>query len=504
MLQLLMPNNAIAYAQFHLRGGWTMALTTVSIAAAVGLAVLALGAMTGNADLQGMAGAWVSGLMILQAIVIGIVCVHHAGDAIVNDRKTGMLESHRLMPQSPAAAICGYLAGANSQVMALAIMVFIAGAVSSQIAGLPIMLWIVPNIVLLVFGLFAASVLMFMAFVGRGNTNAGVLVVVLGALAALPLSALLPQVRALATPMLGESIFQLRDNSMTLTPAMGVGMAWQLAIAAVFFIGATRRYRSPERLGLGIGLSTVLLGLWVSLGVVTMLMWAQFSTGNASRMDASPQVHFVCVIATASILALTPLTAAARRTSARVRGLEREAEGTHIAGPVMALLLTAIIALAFVAAPYREDGSYARFSNVTTTDYFNQYGIYTEAPADEIGKAIGLTAVVIYASLLGASYLARWRYLHAKSTAVLLGVWWVLTVVVPMVLAVMYAVMTDQREPPVTNVMFSVSPVGALAAIWTTSGAFPVVGVVIQCLIAIVPGILYYRTAAKRRTLSTP
>ena len=79
--------------------------------------------------------------------------------AIRGDLNSRMIESHRLMPITPAEAVFGYMLGGASQVLLLAALNFVIGAVLCAMGGLQTDRWILSTGVLLVFAVFVWSIL---------------------------------------------------------------------------------------------------------------------------------------------------------------------------------------------------------------------------------------------------------------------------------------------------------------------------------------------------------
>jgi hypothetical protein len=107
-------DNPIGWAQFRLVGGWkNLILTCLAYAAIFG------GLMFGFARAQSLhvnpANMFMAfaelflGLQVLALLIYGSLRV---GMAVRSDVKSGVIESHRLMPVSSPSAVLGYLLGA--------------------------------------------------------------------------------------------------------------------------------------------------------------------------------------------------------------------------------------------------------------------------------------------------------------------------------------------------------------------------------------------------------
>src|SRR5688572_30325480 len=143
--------NAMLWGQFHLRGGWSRLVLFVGLYAAAAGGVVALSVVAGNA----MPAAIKVLLVTIQGAILVLFAGARVATAIRQDLNTRMIDSHRMMPMSPAQAVVGYLVGAAAQPLALAAANLVLGVVVSAAVGTPAALWLTANAVLAGFAAFA-------------------------------------------------------------------------------------------------------------------------------------------------------------------------------------------------------------------------------------------------------------------------------------------------------------------------------------------------------------
>src|SRR5439155_639551 len=152
--------NALAWGQFHLRGGWPRVWGFAGFYAAAVGALVALAAISGNAT----AGPLKYALTGVQAAILVLFVAARVSAAIRQDLTSRMIESHRLMPLSPAQAVIGYLLGPAGHPLALAAANFVVGLFVSAAGGIPATIWLTANAVLLEFAAFVAVAMAASAF----------------------------------------------------------------------------------------------------------------------------------------------------------------------------------------------------------------------------------------------------------------------------------------------------------------------------------------------------
>src|SRR5579884_3247688 len=99
-MSTLGPDNAIFYAQFHLRGGWRNTLTVAGAYAVIvgGLVLLSVYIRDPNGRLMfpGALSWWIVALLVIQTAALVLYGATRVTAAIRKDVAGHMIESHRL------------------------------------------------------------------------------------------------------------------------------------------------------------------------------------------------------------------------------------------------------------------------------------------------------------------------------------------------------------------------------------------------------------------------
>ena len=145
-------DNPIAWAHFKVRGGWrnhlwSLAIYTLIIVLVIGITVH-LSPMGGTLLLP-----WTNGLLGLELALLVFYGCNVISNSIRRDITSGLLESHRLMPIPPSAAIAGYLMGPPFQALLLATVSFLIGTALAAQSGI-IDQWLMANVIALLFVIF--------------------------------------------------------------------------------------------------------------------------------------------------------------------------------------------------------------------------------------------------------------------------------------------------------------------------------------------------------------
>src|SRR5438045_159209 len=161
-------DNAIAFAQVRLRGGWRNLLaTTLAYALLIGATMYVTTTYASVRQSAAYSG-WATGLLGLQGAMLLFFGGTRVAGAVRTDITGGMIESHRLMPLPAGQAMVGYLFGSSCQAIALAIVNLLIGAYAVQKAALPMDRWLASNAVVAIFCVFVWTAGGLLAFVARG------------------------------------------------------------------------------------------------------------------------------------------------------------------------------------------------------------------------------------------------------------------------------------------------------------------------------------------------
>ena len=229
-------------------------------------------------------------LFVIEAFLLVVVGALRVAGCIRIDITTGMIESHRLMPLAPSRAVLGYLFGTTSHVISLVLLNMLIMAAVAPMAVVSLDNFVIAQMVLALFALltwtFAAvgtmlfkqalPLLMFGLIGGklrpaRSCGNGGIL----------------PGISILASPFLGETIFNLSGGRVVMRAAYPLAFAAQMrTFSLIFFLAACRRaYRDAHacvafsgcRSGRGF------VGVWGLLSTLGIRVWPDENITSAAR-----------------------------------------------------------------------------------------------------------------------------------------------------------------------------------------------------------------------------
>lgn len=313
-------DNAIAYAQFQLKGG-VQSLLILSGLVGVGIAALML--LTTQAGPAGgvrVLSGWVSILLVIQACLLLLVGASQVSQSVKKDIASGMIESHRLMPTPPIHAVCGYIVGGCSILLGVCGVVLVAGLAAQWLTGGPISYWLLANGLLLAFAAFSWCLVLFSALF-RGGTGLLVGLMVVGLwLSGGQLLQLLPAAAVLAGPLLGPSAFDPQLVHQLAWP-FGVSLLAQGAVGSIFLRAAARRFRDDVTPPLGVAGGLLLLLTWCVITAIGAQWREAFAptwlvSRSLTRELVAPETVSIVSVASVWVVAL-PLLASAAAIHAR-------------------------------------------------------------------------------------------------------------------------------------------------------------------------------------------
>jgi hypothetical protein len=476
-------SNPIAFAHMQLRGGWkNTAIVTGVYALAIGAIMIATIRFDPRATTRTLS-AWATGLLVLQAVFLTFLSCGTINSAIRVDTTSHMMESHRLMPISPASAVLGYLFGAPFQYVVMAAVTFLLGWFATLGAQLPSMRWLVANAVLGMFALLLWSGVVFFALAVKHGARwyFGFLIGVLCSQALVLF--LLPGLTLLASPMMHGTIFEARSSNSELNPRYVMAMAAQLVLIVIFCLAAARRFRRPDRPAVGTLLSLVLLGAWIAISAVGTMHWEEIRPFDGMGEDTT--VQFVATMAASTLLALLVTTSAnwAEAQWRRHRQLDDPAPRRRPMPAVLAALLAASLILGLTWLP----------------------SLSREMPLPEARLRTWLTIALF---LMATGYLQQIMYRVRGRSFLITGVFVVLLWVGPFLAdTVRYAMAQEQRNPPALTALCAASPLGLMISIWSPEHRHPVntnPGLILLACLAAAAAFLYYRPLLVKRPAGTP
>jgi hypothetical protein len=475
------PNNPIVYAQFRLQGGWR------GVAVMVGTLVLILGAMltlngiaaaAGGASIATVMSGWPQGLVMLQVLFLLIIAPLRVSGAIRADVTNRMIESHRLMPLSPAGAVGGYVVGGPWAALVLAASTLGFGTVCCVVGGVNPGSYLLANGVLLAAATVLCIATAHLSMVSRLGILLLVFLIPVGLMGQSNSPGLMPACGVLSAPLIARSALVLRGTEFTLD-AWGYALIGQAAIAAICFRAAVRLYRTPGCIGLSPALGLLLLMVWVALSSVGLTKSELFSSQRGFHpSNPDPASQLVASIVAALLIAALPVAAAARMA---VQPAADAGDGptTWVGRAGRARLLPAVVLLAatvfVVALP-----AFTLLRWPPTMQLI--------VSADQRWTAMAVTLAVVAAQLAGLTCLfGSAAYGRVGKAWLIAAVWLIITWVVPLIVDFATSLSTDHGPGPIA----SISPIGALTIEWTQSHpAVPLLGIAAQWVVAATAGVL--------------
>jgi hypothetical protein len=474
MAGLLSTDNAIAWAQFQLRGGWkSISLNAGGYFLLICGAIVLTCRLSGDRNLNNTLAGWTMGLLGLQALFIVIIGGMRVTTAIKQDITTGIMESHRMMPVPALHAIAGYLLGTMTAALGFFVANVAIGLATTLMAGNPAGRWIGANLVLLLFTIFLWVLFAFAAF--TAPKGVGALFSILPTIGWISQGAMfnvLPGLGVMAGPLLGGTIFSMRSNTTELSGPVITSAAVQFLMGSIFFAGAMRKYRRPEGLALGVVLSHLLLLMWVACNMLAILRPADFHIGM--RWKQNENAAYIGAMISSMLLALVPLANGAR---IYVQWLKRRVDDPQakaaLSPVVLAIMSAGIMSLIIMAAPK------------------------SPPRVDPL-----MTAMVFFFYSLAVVYVTAWVYLATESAKWFIGVWLlVIGALLPLAdLSVAAATNADHAM----GILSSLSPWGALIEIGSKSDVNVRAGVLTQMFYWLIPWIMYRRRLAAEMKLMQP
>ena len=473
-MAFLGPNNALAWAQFRLRGGWYRAVT-FSLGACILLALLIAGhARIATVDAPRVLYGWSSGLMVLQGMTLVIFASMRVGQGIRQDLTSKQIESHRLMPMPPMHAVAGYIIGNALPPLCFAAGEFVIGLFTTAQSGMDPQRWLFANAVLLGFCMF---LWVFVAFTAFGVKFGPALVFVP---LIIPLASgsggleILPALTLLLSPIAGISVFDLRGEPNWLSPIYAMSFAAQAYIGIILFLAAARRYRAADAVGLSTILGLCLVIGWSGLCCVALRSWESFRPRSWSGINIQTSAQLVASMVSTMILSLAPISAAAR-DHLRWQRHKRSRDPAPMSRPIPMTVVLMIVTLATVV-------------------------IALAPPMMDTPKTIELavTAVAVSASLLAMYFLYALVY-SAMSTASMAAFVWILVAWVGPIAADMVRYGFSDVDREIVGTLAASSPIGALTIVWDGRPVEIVGGIIGLLVISSVPVIAYGMWAMRRR-----
>jgi hypothetical protein len=466
-------DNAIAWAQFQLRGGLRNVLSTTGIYALC-LIIALVGWMRLMPDNPGVVYSGATALLLVgQLIILVFIGSNALSGAVRTDVSTRMIDSHRLMPTPPAWAVLGYVFGATVQAVSLAVVNFLFGTMTTLGAGMPVQRWIVPHVILAFFIYLAWSVVVLSGFFAKSGFGWIVMIGIFSSMGQGIVVGLVPGLLLLLSPLMGSTLFSLRTSQTEIGWEYAMAFAAQAFVGTLFLAGATRKYRRTENRAFGVVPAMILLAGWVGMSGLGIRYWEEIKPQFAP-MQPSATVQFIASLASCLLLALLPIAnaAQARHEWERHRRLDDPALGRRPIPPLAIAVGAGVVTLLLCLV----------------------------APADSelLRDRIAWTGAVVLSFLVSMRYLLDLSYRVNVPGRITGGIFLVVLWLVPLGIDFMRSGLADSADDEPLQVISTISPIGALVRIWGKQTVHPRTGIGVQIVIAAALAALFYTWVARQ------
>jgi hypothetical protein len=473
---LIFPN-AIAWVNWRLRGNLMRHLVVTGVYFAVVVAGICL---TMILDRGGFRSSTLSGWVNLLTGVQVFLLFYYGGvsitRAIRRDISGKLLDSHRLMPLSPAGAVLGYLIGPTIIAMEFALVNFIVGGVCVAETTGDVPAWLVTNGAIACTAVLLWTMMACSAFIAQNTSVLMVAVMVI----ALPLgTGLYPYfapLQVIACP-LTAGVFDSRHSS-DLQRMIPVGVMMQVIFAAIFFRAAVRRYQRDDVPALGTLLSFLLLGQW-ALCCVIGVVYSEKLVIRSFDMTPERGVLVVISLVSAMLIALAAISAAARTTAdwLRTAAALGRSPGRKPVNPAFLAVLAGLI-ICTISLAGLPDWLHHRRSLLNTKTLLFTFQVF----------------IIVASFLLSISYLLRILYRAGRNPLGVVIPWMLLTWLLPLLANVQGY---DRHGNPPFLAM--ISPPAAIVELWRTghSDLYIWFGIISQFALMVCTAILFYSTQRK-------
>jgi hypothetical protein len=473
-------DNAIGWAHLQLRGGWKNLLFTGG-GIAIALAVLIFASTRINPDnTRRVLFGWINGLLGLQMALLLLFGCTTVSTAVRTDLTTNVIESHRLMPVHPFSAIAGYLIGASCQAVAIALTIFLVGAAILRPAGVDLMRWLIPNFILAVFALFLWVQVIFVGFMTRQSFRWFFVVGLAFMITQGAILSTLPGLTVLLSPIHGASIFRMRNRQTQLPWEYIVSMIAQAVFAAVFFLGAARRYRRADTHPLGIPLSLLLLAAWVAVSWVGIQYWDDFRPIMIMGWRENDRTMIISTLLSAMLLATVPLAAAA--AADRHWRLHRDVHDLVLPARPLPPAAVALLAAALVVV----------------LAYLGRQQLDAHQPFIQ-------SIIIVTLFCLAMAYVLRIAYRIGKRIVVISGAWLVFSGAGPLLLDLIRYARLEDEDARLMGAISSASPIGSIFLAWDRRHPVNLTGgLIVQAVMVLLVMAAWYVPHWQRRRAAVP
>ncbi len=322
--------NAIAWAQFRLKGGWRRVAIVASL---YGLALVFGLGMTRRLLYEEVGPTrffqgWEFALLGLQAFALVFFIAGQITGAIRKDITTEMLASHRLMPISGTEAVAGYILGQLAQPLAVAGVTFFFGMMVAEMGKLSVAGWIHANALLVSFAVFLWVVSAFTGLLSQAGFGVAIAFGSFTAMGQGWLLAALPGTALLCPPAIGPTAIGVVKAGMTWGVGYQAALVTELFFGILCYAAAARRFRRDDVLAVNPPIGLAMTVGWLAASAVAILNWAAISPFG--MRSAEQDIQIAGSMAIGLVLGVITVSAQAwmeavwvRRAKLRDPGLER-------------------------------------------------------------------------------------------------------------------------------------------------------------------------------------
>jgi hypothetical protein len=509
------PANPIFYAQYHSRGGTR---NTGIVCAVYALAIAGLiWATSDHTDPRRTADAlqgWLVGLLGLQLLTLLMYGSLRVSTSVRGDINSKLIESHRLMPLPPAAAVVGYVLGAPIQALAVAAVNVVVGTVLCPMAGISVGNWLVANAMLLAFSLMMWVVTATMAMVSRGGFGLVALALTLSLFLGGRALDLLPGLAVLIAPLVGRTVFDLKGaaaGGADAAFAYACALVAQGLLAALFFSAAARKCRSSDMPAFNVSLGLMLLAAVVAISAAGTAFHDAFIIPYWRTDNSEERTRFVASVIVAMLLMILPLAASARARTDWTRQGPTPSQRRRPAATL--LVMAAAVGLVCIllrvhpthmpsAAPTPMRPVRVPIKRGNVTSYIYQMPTVIEPRLGDAAQMTAMlqTAGVVLTFAAAAAMLLTWAYRRRWRAWLIVLIWLAIVGVVPLIADVVQrSAASSNNSGDGFGMLATLSPIGALSTAWDGHAPLATLGVAFGAGFLVLPAGLLLLTGRGRQ-----
>ncbi len=480
MAGLPIVENSLAWAQLQLRGGWAR---VVARGFWYGMGLIALVFITcrldPNASRQ-ILGLWCRALLVLQAVALLFWVPSGLVAKVRLDIGTKMLESHRLSPIRGTEGVSGYLLGAAADIAPIVLINVVLGLLTATFSLQSIEAHVVTHSLLIWLAILFWPAAVYIGLATKFSLNWVFMLVAAAVIGGGLMLGAFPALVLLISPLLTGMI---RGGTSRWLAVYPVTLIAQAVLGGVFFIAASRRFRSDERPAFGPILGTVVLTLWVGLSIIG-IRWQHRIVPQGYEVDTTWQQQVTASMSVGIGLSLVPIASVAwadklRRRRKRFGDRDLPRRGVPLE---LIVAISAVLCLCVLHLPLM------RRAALTTTGLPrpSMLGIFHLVPWEDVARL----GVVVVLALLSMSWIVRLCYRHRKPAAAWLVVWAIgVCLMLPMAVELTrYQAGAKEFMPPA---VLALSPIGAMQLIIEQDPQSIAHGLFAQGVIAAVIGLIF-------------